>query len=107
MSFLSIHITTSSLAEADKIARELVNARLAACVSILPGLRSIYRWEGRVETAHEHLLIVKTRADLFKDLEQKVKSLHSYACPCIIALPVEAGYQPYLDWLAKETQTPS
>ena len=102
--FLSVHITVSSKAEAEKIARALVEGHLAACVNIVPEIRSIYRWEGKVEAAHEVLLLAKTRADLFPALAEKVKDLHSYSCPCIVAEPISAGYQPYLDWIKDATQ---
>ena len=100
---LSIYITTPSREMAEKIARALVEERLAACVNIIPGVRSIYRWKGNVEAASEVVLIAKTRADLFARLEKRVKELHSYEVPCIVAWPIAAGHQPYLDWLEKET----
>ncbi|MDX2028668.1 MAG: divalent-cation tolerance protein CutA [Alphaproteobacteria bacterium] len=103
--FISVHITTATRPEAEKIARTLVEEKLAACANIVPGIRSIYRWEGKVEEGDEILLIVKTRADLFEPLRKLVKALHSYQCPCIVALPVTVGHQPYLDWMAQETQS--
>jgi periplasmic divalent cation tolerance protein len=101
--FLSVHITTSSHAEAEKIAHALINEKMAACVHILPPIRSIYRWEGKVEETEETLLMVKTRLPLFEPLQKLVKALHSYSCPCIVATPITAGHPPYLDWLTKET----
>lgn len=103
LDFLSIHITVPSKTEAEKIARTLLDEKLAACVNIVPSVRSIYRWEGRVEAANEVLMIAKTRAELFRPLEERVKALHSAVCPCILALPIVAGHQPYLDWLMQET----
>jgi periplasmic divalent cation tolerance protein len=102
--FISVHITASSPAEAEKIASKLVEEKLAACVNILPGAKSIYRWEGKIETAAEAVLIAKTRADLFEALNRRVKALHSYSCPCIVALPIIDGDQAYLGWLAAETK---
>ena len=102
--FVSIYITAASAAEADTIAQVLVEERLAACVNILPGIRSIYRWEGRVQEDAEVALIAKSRADLFDTLCDRVKTLHSSSCPCIVAWPIAAGFQPYLDWLAEETK---
>jgi len=102
--FLSVYITAASLAEAQKIAYALVEARLSACANIFTGVHSVYRWQGQVETAEEVAMIVKTRAEDFAAVERKVKELHSYACPCIVAWPIEAGHQPYLDAVDKETK---
>jgi periplasmic divalent cation tolerance protein len=102
--FLSLYITAPSRELAEKIARALVEENLAACVNIIPAVRSIYRWKGNVEAATEVVLIAKTRAGLFDKLEKRVKALHSYECPCIVAWPIVAGHQPYLDWLAEETE---
>jgi len=102
-SFLSVYITAPSRELAEKIARALVEERLAACVNIISGSRSIYRWKGHVEAASEVVLIAKSRAGLFEPLEKRVKELHSHEVPCIVAWPIAAGHQPYLDWLEKET----
>jgi periplasmic divalent cation tolerance protein len=101
--FLSLYITAPSLDVAETIGRTLVEERLAACVNIIAGMRSIYRWEDEVQAASEVVLIAKSRPARFKQLEKRVKELHPYDCPCIVAWPIEAGYQPYLDWLARET----
>jgi periplasmic divalent cation tolerance protein len=91
--------TTGSQEEAERIARALVEARLAACVNIIPGLTSIYRWQGAVETAGEILLVVKTTAANLKALEAAIQRLHSYEVPeCLVLTPEVAG-KPYLDWL--------
>jgi periplasmic divalent cation tolerance protein len=100
---ISIYITSPSREMAEKIARALVEEKLAACVNIIPGVRSIYRWKGHVEASSEVVLIAKSRADLFERLEKRVKELHSYTVPCIVAWPIEKGHKPYLDWLAEET----
>jgi len=93
-------VTCSSEEEASRIARALVSARLAACVNILDSpVRSIYRWKGRVETAQEYLLVIKTRRARLRALEAAVKALHSYDTPEIIALPIAEGSRPYLSWL--------
>jgi len=102
-SFISVHITAPSRAEAEKIARALVQEKLAACVNIISGARSIYMWEGKLAEEDEVLLIAKTRTSLFESLRKFVKTLHSYECPCIVAVPIAAGHQPYLDWVQKET----
>ncbi len=102
--FLSVYITVPTAELAETIARALVEERLAACANIIPGVRSIYRWRGKIESENEIILIAKTRAALFDRLEKRVKQLHSYDCPCIVAWPIRAGHQPYLDWLAGETE---
>jgi periplasmic divalent cation tolerance protein len=100
---LSVYMTTTSQAEADKIANALVGEKLAACVNLFPGVRSIYRWEGKVENANEIVLIAKSRMEVFEQLKKLVKALHSQTCPCIVATPITAGYQPYTTWLIQET----
>jgi periplasmic divalent cation tolerance protein len=86
------------------IARELVEARLAACVNRLPGVRSIYRWEGALQDEPEVLLAIKTSTSRYEELEMRLKALHPYEVPEIIALPVLAGAASYLAWLAAETE---
>ncbi len=86
-------------ATAARIARDLVESGLAACVSRLPGVHSTYRWEGRVQDEPEVLLIIKTLATRFETLEMRLKSLHPYQVPEIIALPVVKGSSEYLAWL--------
>lgn len=93
-------VTCGSAAEAERIARTLVDERLAACVNIQKSrVLSIYRWKGKVERAREVLLLVKTSARHFRKLERRIRQLHSYQTPEIIALPVAAGSAPYLSWL--------
>jgi periplasmic divalent cation tolerance protein len=87
------------------IATALLEERLAACVNIFPGVRSLYRWQGNVEASEEAVLIAKSRRDLFSRLEEKVKSLSSYNCPCIVAWALAEGHQPYLEWLGAELAT--
>lgn len=91
--------TCSSQEEADKLAMLLVEARLAACVNALPGVRSTYRWQGAVERAEEVLLLIKTSSDLFAQVEEKLRAAHSYEVPEVLALPVCAGSANYLEWL--------
>jgi periplasmic divalent cation tolerance protein len=93
--------TTGSHEEGRRMARALVDRRLAACVNIVPHLESIYRWQGRVETANEWLLLIKTQADLFERVCNAVKELHSYDLPECVMLEVSAGSQDYLDWIAQ------
>lgn len=92
-------MTAASREEAVRLAEMLVGSRLAACVQILPEMESIYWWQGKIERAPEHLLLVKTSLDNFERLEQEVRALHSYDTPEIIAVPVNASSAPYLEWL--------
>jgi len=92
-------ITASTEEEAAQIARALVESRLAGCVNIIQGVRSIYRWQGKVEDEVEVLMILKTRRALFDELMRRVKELHSYAVPEIISLPITEGMEEYLEWL--------
>jgi len=85
------------------IALDLVGKRLAACVNVIPAARSFYWWEGKVTEEHECVLLIKTRAELFEDLEKGLKALHPYSVPELIALPIEHGTTDYLAWLEKET----
>lgn len=100
---VTVFVTVESRDEARTIAQALVRERLAACVNVLPEIRSFYWWDGAVQDDPELLLIVKTRADRFADLERRVRELHSYEVPEVIALPIRQGSEPYLDWVAAET----
>ena len=90
--------------EAPELARTLVEERLVACVNIVPGLRSLYWWKGKVEDEPEVLCIMKTRSNLFEPLRDRVRELHSYEVEEIIALPIQAGNAPYLDWIKENTK---
>jgi periplasmic divalent cation tolerance protein len=92
-------ITTSSEEEALKIAESLVNGKKAACVNIVPRVNSLFRWEGKLDSALESLLLVKTKASLFPEIVEMVKRMHSYEVPEIIALPIIGGSEDYLKWL--------
>jgi periplasmic divalent cation tolerance protein len=95
--------TTETPADAERIARRLVETELAACVQVLPPMISIYRWQGGVERATESLLLVKTRRELYAAVEAEIKANHPYQTPEIIALPVENGSADYLHWLSAAT----
>lgn len=95
--------TCGSAEEAGNVARALVERRLAACVNIVSGVRSIYRWKGAVEDAAEWLLVIKSRRPLFEPLLEELRRVHSYETPEVIALPIVAGAESYLEWLAAET----
>jgi periplasmic divalent cation tolerance protein len=101
-----IYMTAGSKEEARKIGQELVVARLAACVNILDNMNSFYMWQGELQDDTEVVLIAKTTEDRLPALIEKVKSLHSYDCPCIVSLPVSGGNQAFLDWIAAEVTTP-
>ncbi|NPB05876.1 MAG: divalent-cation tolerance protein CutA [Aquificae bacterium] len=90
---------TAPVEEAPKIARFLVEKKLAACVNAVEEVRSLYWWEGKIEDDKEGLLIVKTRLDLFEKLKEEVKKVHPYCVPEIIALPIVAGNEEYLKWV--------
>jgi len=103
MENIVVFVTTSNEEEAARISHALVGARLAGCVNIIRGVRSVYRWEGKVEDDSEVLMIAKTRRELFDSFSKKVRELHSYSVPEIIAFPIVEGYSEYLDWLKETT----
>lgn len=100
---LFVYVTAGDLEEAERIGEAVVDARLAACANVLEGMRSIFRWQGSVQKGREAILILKTREDLFDELKQRIVELHSYELPCIVAMPIAAGHEPFLDWIASET----
>ncbi len=97
-------VTVSSEREAETIATALLHERLAACVNVTSPVRSLYRWEGRIADDQEWQLVIKTQARLFEALATRVRALHAYDVPEIIALPVLAGTAEYLDWIQRETR---
>jgi periplasmic divalent cation tolerance protein len=98
-----LYVTASDETEAERIGRALVESRLAACVNILGGIRSIYRWKGVLHDDAEVVLVAKTTEERVPELVEKVTLLHSYECPCVVSLPILAGHPPFLDWIAAET----
>ena len=101
---LVVLITTGSQEEADRIAQALVGEMLAACVNIVPGVTSVYRWEGAVQRDQEWLLVVKSRREVLEDLVQRVQALHSYDVPEVVALPLSGGSEAYLQWIDGEVR---
>ena len=97
-------VTCGSEEEATKIANSLVEEGVAACVNIISPVRSIYRWEGKIWDEKEWVLIIKTQKKRFEELQKRVKSLHSYSVPEVIALPIVEGSAPYLKWLEETTK---
>ena len=102
---LLVLIAAANKEEATRLADMLVGARLAACVQILPEMESVYRWQGKIERSPEVLVLAKTIRSQFNQLEQEVRSLHSYETPEIVAIPIAAGSAAYLDWLNKSLET--
>jgi periplasmic divalent cation tolerance protein len=102
--YIVVFVTTGSEKEGEKIAQALLKEKLAACVNIVPGLKSMFRWKGKISTQEEVLLMIKTKDRLFEKLKKRIIELHSYEVPEIIALGILAGYEKYLDWLKKETE---
>ena len=103
MAAIFCYVTADSRAEALAIGRRVVEERLAASANVLDGMTSIYWWQDALEQASEAVLILKTRAELVERLTARIKELHSYDCPCVVALPIAAGNPAYLDWIARET----
>lgn len=103
MSCSAVYITTGDGAEARRIGRALVNARLAACANVFDGITSVFQWEGEVQESDEAVLIVKTRTELVESVIERVRELHSYECPDIVAGPIAQGNPDYLEWIERET----
>jgi periplasmic divalent cation tolerance protein len=100
-----VFMTAANREEAARLADKLVEARLAACVQILPEMESVYRWQGQIERQKELLLIAKTTLPKFDQLEREVRALHSYETPEIVAIPLVSGSGPYLQWLHKSVSS--
>lgn len=92
-------LVTCPASESENLAKTVVQERLAACVNVLPGIRSIYLWDGKLCNESEELLVIKSTGDAWIKLRNRVKELHSYDVPEIISLPIKDGHQPYLDWI--------
>lgn len=86
-----------------ELVKSLVSERLAACGNLLPAVRSVYRWEGKIKDENEVLVVLKTKQEHFERLKQRLLELHPYETPEVLAIPVEQGYAAYLDWIARET----
>lgn len=100
-----LYVTAGSAEEAQRVGGALVEERLAACANVFDGMRSIYWWQGRVQQDNEAVLILKTTDDRLAAAIDRVKALHSYDVPCVVALSVEAGNPDYLNWIADETSS--
>ena len=102
---LVILVTTVNQEEAVRIGKEMVNAKLAACANVIPGIQSIYRWNGKVVQEEEALLILKSVKARYRALEKAIKTMHAYEIPEIIALPVKEGFNQYIGWVNRETHS--
>lgn len=98
-----LYVTAGSKEEALSIGRLLVEERLAACANVFPGTTAIYWWDGKVEEGAEAVLVLKTRDDLAEAATARIRAVHSYTCPCVLALPVTGGSREFLDWIVEET----
>lgn len=102
--YIVLLITTATAEEAQRISRVLLEQKKVACVNILPRVNSLFRWQGKLDSAEESLLIVKTKASQLSEIVPLVKELHSYDIPELIALPIIGGNQDYLEWIEKEVK---
>jgi len=101
-----VYMTAPNREEALKLARLLVEERLAACANVLGAITSVYWWDGKLNEDGEVALIAKTRAALVEALTERVKQVHPYECPCVVALPLDGGNPAFLEWIAAETKGP-
>jgi periplasmic divalent cation tolerance protein len=104
--YVQVITTTEKKEDAERIARTLVEARLAACVQVVGPVTSIYRWKGAIETAQEWQCVAKSRAGLFGEIDEAIRSVHPYEVPEILAVPITAGSRAYLEWLEGELKAP-
>ncbi len=102
MKHVFVYITTADKKEASSISETIIQERLVACTNIIEGMSALFRWENAVQSESEVILVAKTTAKAFPVLEERVKELHSYECPCIIALPIAMGNADYLAWIDEE-----
>ena len=98
-----VYMTAGSVEEAKSIGQILVGQNLAACVNLLENMTSIYKWEEKLEESQEVIMIAKTRKSLMPKLIEKVNSIHSYDCPCILELPIQGGNLDFLSWIKSQT----
>ena len=102
-----VFMTAANIDEARRIAESLVNAKLAACVQILPAIESVYRWKGEIQRENEVLILAKTTGERFSDLEKEVRAMHSYETPEILAIEASKVSAPYREWLLNEVKRDS
>lgn len=104
--FCIAYTTVPEMDTARMLARSLLENKLAACVNILPNMKSIYSWQGQIEESEELVLIIKTQTHLQVKLEETLLEIHPYKCPCLIFLPISGGHFSFLEWISKETSPP-
>lgn len=102
--YISVYVTYPDNHIASEISRIIIEESLAACANVVSEIHSIYRWQGSINEEKETLVFYKTKTSLYARLEERIKTLHPYTCPCILAIPLLNGYRPYLDWIDKETK---
>lgn len=103
MNHVFLYVTCGTNEEAVRIGRALVEGRIAACANVIPGMTSIYQWQGEINEDSEVIVLLKTRSDLVDRAVERIKTLHSYECPCVVALSVVGGNADFLQWITKET----
>ena len=104
MAYCLVYMTAETPEQARALGRALVEARLAACANVIPGMIPIFWWDGAVQEGSEAVLIAKTRRELLEELTAFVTARHDYDCPCVVALPIEGGNPAFLDWIGTETK---
>jgi periplasmic divalent cation tolerance protein len=104
--YIVVLVTCPTKEEGERIAESIVLEKLAACVNIVPQVSSIYFWEDKLESSQEALLVIKTKSSLYSDLERRIKEMHSYKVPEIVAIPIQQGYKDYLKWVDESTKQP-
>lgn len=104
MEKINIHyVTCKDINQARYIGSALIEEKLAACVNIIQGMESMYRWKGKVESAQEVILLIKSRASLSRKIRSRINDLHSYETPCILDIPIKSGSESYINWILSET----
>ncbi len=107
MSVVFVYMTTRDTEEARRIGSDLVRGRMAACVNVIDPMHSLFWWDGKVQEERETVLIAKTSEDRVTELTERVKSIHSYDCPCIVVIPVTYGNDAFLKWIHEQTRAES
>ena len=105
MEAILVYVTCASEAEAIQLGSRMVEEKLAACANLIPGMQSIYRWEGKIQRDQEFVLILKTLSEKLSVMTARVKELHSYEVPCVVALPILGGNVDYLNWLGEQVSS--
>ena len=100
-----VYVTFPNEKTANKICEAVITEKVATCANIFP-VSTVYRWKGRLEKNREHVAMIKTRSDLVKKVAEKVREMHPYEVPCIVAFDISKGSKPYLDWISENTQAP-